>query len=75
MDNFIREGKRMRERINTTGIYLGLFSICIFIFGIYGWVWNIIKIAQGDVLPLTGLMVLRIIGVFLAPIGSVLGYL
>lgn len=40
-----------------------------------GWIWNIVKIAQADFTPLTGVLVLRIVGVFVAPLGGVMGYL
>ena len=43
-------------------------------FGIWGWVWNIIKIATGGFDPITGMIVLRIIGVCMAPLGAVLGF-
>ena len=40
-----------------------------------GWISNIIKLAQSGFDPLTGMVVLRAIGVFIAPIGSILGFL
>jgi hypothetical protein len=39
----------------------------------WGWVANIVAIAQADVI--TGWEVLRIIGVFMAPLGAVLGWM
>ena len=42
--------------------------------GAVGWVMNIVKMAAtGD--PLTGLFVVRAVGVFIAPLGAVMGYL
>lgn len=38
-----------------------------------GWVMNIIKIIQWE--ESTGMMVVRIIGAFIAPLGGVLGWL
>jgi hypothetical protein len=46
----------------------GLFILFMFI----GWVWNIVEIIQAD--SVTGLVVARVIGVFVAPVGSILGY-
>ena len=40
----------------------------------FGWVWNIVKMV-GMEMPLTGMFILRVIGIFLAPLGGVLGYL
>jgi prepilin-type N-terminal cleavage/methylation domain-containing protein len=40
----------------------------------WGWVWNIIKLADMDS-GVTGLFVLRIIGIFLAPLGVVVGFI
>jgi len=39
-----------------------------------GWVLNIIAIAHANFNDITGLLVLRIIGVFVAPLGAILGY-
>jgi hypothetical protein len=43
--------------------------------GVGGWIWNIVKIVTtfGDVL--TGMFIARCIGVFVAPLGAVLGFL
>ena len=38
-----------------------------------GWVWNIIKLAHAD--SLTGLVILRAVGVPFIPLGVVLGFL
>ena len=56
-----------------TIIAAALFHVALAIAAIYGWVCNIIAIAATD--TFSGLVVVRIIGVFLAPIGAVLGYI
>lgn len=47
-------------------------------FAIYGWGMNIYKLivmAQADTVPqITLMLVLRIVGIFAAPVGAVLGY-
>lgn len=48
-------------------IYLGLF-----IAGLIGWVLNIISLAGMD--GESGMMILRAVGIFIAPLGAVLGY-
>jgi hypothetical protein len=40
-----------------------------------GWVANIVKLFDSAFDPLTGEVVLRIVGVFLPPLGVVMGYL
>jgi hypothetical protein len=50
-------------------IWLGLI-----IAGVYGWIMNIVEITRSE-FALTGMMVARVIGVFVPPLGSVLGYL
>ena len=41
---------------------------------LYGWINNIVILAGSTFDPITGLLVLRAIGVFVAPLGVVLGY-
>lgn len=41
----------------------------------YGWINNVVIIAHSDFSQITGMLVIRCIGVFLAPLGAVLGYL
>jgi hypothetical protein len=48
-----------------SGIILGL--------GI-GWFINVAKLLSMEALPLTGLFIVRIIGIFVAPLGGVIGY-
>jgi hypothetical protein len=48
----------------------------LFVFAAFGgWVMNIVKIVEGFDIALTGLMVVRIIGVFVFPLGCVLGWI
>ncbi len=63
----------MKKRLDLG--WIGVLLICSFVFAAgYGWVMNIIKITQsfGDVL--TGMFIARCIGVFVAPLGAVLGW-
>ena len=39
-----------------------------------GWVFNIIKLTACSFAPLTSEPILRVIGIFLAPLGAVLGF-
>lgn len=39
-----------------------------------GWVMNIIAVIHADFSHITGLLVVRVIGIFVPPLGAVLGY-
>lgn len=47
----------------------------IALLGAGGWIWNIVKIAGSDFASITGMLVLRVIGIFVAPLGAILGFL
>ena len=49
--------------------------VALFLFGVGGWIANIVKIVGVFDLPVTGMFIARCIGVFVAPLGAVLGYL
>lgn len=51
----------------------GLVGIGIVLFGAVGWIMNIVAVAQSDVV--SGMVILRVVGIFMAPLGAVLGYL
>ena len=61
-----------RERGFTS---VDLFVVLVVLLGSVGWVWNIVKIAGSDFAQITGMLILRVVGVFLAPLGAVLGYI
>ena len=52
----------------------GALILIVLALGAVGWVANIVKMAAvAD--PLNGLFVVRAVGVFIAPLGAVMGYL
>jgi len=51
-----------------------LVLIVLFLFGVVGWGLNIYKIISSTDPITTGLMIVRIIGIFIAPLGGLLGY-
>jgi hypothetical protein len=56
--------------------FLGGITILLAIgIAIWGWGWNIVKIFEiaGD--PITGMFLLRLVGVVFAPLGMVLGFI
>lgn len=52
-----------------------LFIIVIWLVAIGGWIANIVKIVDALSDPITGMFVFRCVGVVMAPLGAVLGYL
>jgi hypothetical protein len=52
-----------------------LVAVLLFLAGAWGWIWNIIKLAQSSFDPLTGLVVLRCFGIFIPPLGAILGFI
>lgn len=50
-------------------------QVGIVVGAIAGWVMNIVTIAHSSFDVLTGMLVLRIVGIFVAPLGAVLGWL
>lgn len=66
---------------NTIAWYykLGVFGIVcgivLFFAAIAGWVMNIVTIAHNDFTSITGMLIMRIVGVFIPIIGAVLGWI
>lgn len=46
--------------------------VTIVVVGVWGYVWNIIKIIEAD--SITGMEIARIIGAFIGPLGAILGF-
>ena len=51
----------------------GFFFVLLWIAAGAGWIMNIVTIAKADYF--TGMIVIRAIGVFVAPLGAVLGWI
>lgn len=56
-------------------ILVFMFYIIFVAFAIIGWVMNIIQVFNANFNEINGELVLRVIGVFIAPIGAVMGYI
>lgn len=50
-------------------------TVILILGGIWGWIWNIVKLIAMSFDPLTGLLAVRIIGIFIPPLGSIVGYI
>jgi hypothetical protein len=52
-----------------------ILSLTLFLGGSVGWIRNIIAITQSDFNHIDGELVVRVIGVPMVPVGSVMGWL
>lgn len=52
---------------------IGLGFIALWILGIVGWIANLVVLYGASFDPLTGPVILRIVGIFVAPLGAILG--
>ena len=55
-------------------LFGGLLHIGVVCALIYGWIMNIVTLVQSDIVWTSGMSIGRIIGIFVAPLGAVLGY-
>ena len=53
----------------------GMVFVGVWILAVIGWIMNIVKLVGADFATVEGLEVARIIGVAVAPLGAVLGFL
>lgn len=51
-----------------------LLALLVFIGG-GGWIANVVKLVGSSFDPLTGMVIARAIGIFVAPLGAVLGFI
>ena len=56
-------------------LFVALSVIGLWIAAIVGWVMNIVALYHMTFGTITGELVLRCVGIFVAPIGSVMGYI
>ena len=56
-------------------IIAALVWLAIVVAAAYGWVMNIVQLYHSSFSEITGQLILRVIGIFVAPLGSVMGYL
>ena len=56
-------------------LLIGMFFFVIIPAAAWGWVWNIVKLVGMTLDPITGMLIVRVIGIFIPPLGAVVGYL
>jgi len=54
--------------------FFGIAFFVALIAGIYGWVENIVTLVGSSGDPITGMFLLRCVGIFVAPLGAILGF-
>ena len=64
----------MHKQRGYTGA-MAIFIIAIWVLALGGWVANIVKLVGMDFGAITGLLIVRAIGIFIAPLGAVMGFL
>ena len=52
-----------------------LMCVVLVLIGACGWIANVVKIVGTGFADFNGMLIARCIGVFIAPLGAVLGYL
>lgn len=65
-----------KVRISTNASLIAwLLYLAIIAALVYGWIMNIVALAGSNFSDLNGILVLRIAGIFVAPLGTVMGYI
>ena len=67
----------MRKQLSDTltELLISLNFLVVVVGGGIGWAWNIVKLVGMGLDPITGLLIVRAIGIFVFPVGMVVGYL
>lgn len=52
-----------------------LVFVLLVLVGGGGWIANIVKLVGMSFDPITGLLIVRAVGIFLAPLGAVMGFI
>ena len=64
-----------RASSSTGATVAALVWLALVIVLCYGWVANIITLYNSNFDTITGQLVLRVVGIFVAPLGTIMGYL
>ncbi len=56
-------------------IWIGLGYIALWVAAIIGWILNIVQVVQMADESITGMFVLKCVGILAAPLGAVLGWI
>lgn len=64
---------RYRDNIDDASFIIVVLFVLIGFIGIGGWIANLIKLIYASNDPVTVLIGLRVVGIFVAPLGAILG--
>lgn len=64
----------LRKKNTTVDWIIGISYLLILLAILVGWVLNIVNIFKSD-FDLDGVLILQVVGIFIAPLGAVMGYL
>jgi len=67
------EDRDVKKQFGST--LVELITVIIILAGVVGWILNIVKLAESTFDPLTAIVVLRCLGVIVAPLGAVFGFI
>jgi prepilin-type N-terminal cleavage/methylation domain-containing protein len=70
-----RNAMKKQQGFTLSELLAVLFMLAIGIGGGIGWIWNIVKLIGMGLDPITGLLIVRAVGIFVFPIGMVVGYI
>ena len=66
----------MNRKKSNLGTHLtAAFGLVFILAAVAGWILNIAKLIESGIEPMTGMVIVRAIGIFVAPLGSVLGFM
>lgn len=69
------QGASMKTQRGNVAATLYFLIVGFLLAGVIGgWIWNVVKIVQSGFEIWNGMLIARCIGVFVAPLGSVLGW-
>ena len=72
----IQERENSMIKISFANTAMGVFLyLALLILLLGGWVMNLVEIVNYDFASITGMIILRIAGIFIAPLGAVLGWI
>ena len=66
----------MKEKtVKKVGLGIFLAMVAVFALSLYGYISNIMTLAGAEFTVWTGELILRVIGVFLVPLGIIMGFI
>ena len=67
--------KYLQKGYTLVELLVGGFIFIVLPLAVWGWVWNIVKLIGMGLDPITGLLIVRVIGIFVPPLGAVVGFI